>query len=269
MDAILTGLRSGARVLDLAAQRGSFDAKRYPVHTCRVDLDPPAPVDGAFSLRADAARLPFPDGCFDALICNHGLEHFGRLEAAIAEMGRVVRSGGVLFLTVPDAGTFTDRLYRFLARGGGHVNAFRSPREVERIVSRITGLPSRGRRTLYTSLSFVHPANRGPRRNRRLILLCGAGERTLRWATWLFRILDRRLGTRLAIYGWAFYFGGVGQVASAAPWTNACVRCGAGHPSERLRADGAVKPGWAPGYACPACGTWNLWSDDERFTGRE
>jgi len=253
-------LPPGALVLDLAARYGSFDPRRYPqLRVVRLDIEPPCASGGAAGVCADAAALPFPDAVFHAVICNHGLEHFLRLDAAVAEMGRVLRPGGGLFLSVPDAATLTDRLYRFLARGGGHVNRFRSPGQVVSLVERVAGLPCRSRQTLYTSLSFLHPQNRGPRRNRRLWLLLGAPAGALRWAVWLFRILDRRLGTRLSLYGWSFYFGSAKVPAEEPPWSNVCIRCGAGHPAASLKRS---RSGWPPAYHCPECGERNFFTPD-------
>ncbi len=260
MHEILRGLPAGARVLDLAAQHGSFPAGEYPVRTIRMDLDAPPLSGGAMAVRADAARLPFEDGAFDAVICNHGLEHFRRLDAVVREMARVLRPDGALFVSTPDAGTLTDRLYRFFASGGGHVNAFRSPEEVTRLFEGFAGLPARCRRTLFTSLSFLHPANRGARRNRRFRLLAGAGEGTLRWAVWLFRRWDRAFGTRLSVYGWSFYFGEIPEAPSEEPWTNVCIRCGSGHSPGGLGVTG--RP---PAYNCPGCGTRNFFTRDEDY----
>ncbi len=44
----------------------------------------------------DAEALPFPDGAFDAAVCVRVLHHFGDPAPVIAELGRVVRDGGVL-----------------------------------------------------------------------------------------------------------------------------------------------------------------------------
>lgn len=253
-------------MLDLGSRAGSYDPSRYSATTVRLDIEPLEPHPPATCVQGDAARLPFRDGAFDAVICNHGLEHFERLKPALREIGRVLAPGGAVFATVPDAGTLTDRLYRFLASGGGHVNFFRSPDQVAALVSEQTALPLRGWRTLFTSLSFLHPANRGQRRNRRFLLLLGAGERALRVATWLFRQADRRLGTRLAIYGWAFYFGSVEDAGSGGPWTNVCIRCGAGHPSDFLAPSGQLKrPFGVRTYKCPRCGTENFLTDDRHF----
>ena len=87
--------------------------------------------------------MPFPAEAFDAIVSNHSLEHFVELEATLREIGRVIKRGGVLYVAVPDASTLTDRIYRWLARGGGHVNAFRAPRDVIDPVEKLTGLPHR------------------------------------------------------------------------------------------------------------------------------
>lgn len=270
MHEILHSLPHHGRVLDLGARGGSFDAEAYPVTTFRLDIERPAPAPNTIRVQADAARLPFRSNSFQAVISNHSLEHFQDLPAALGEIGRILADGGALFIAVPDAASITDRIYRFLARGGGHLNRFHSPEQVAGLVSGHTGLPCRGRRTLLTSLSFLHPANRKGKRARRLVLLLGAGERTLRWATWLFRRVDRLLGTRLSIYGWALYFGAISEPIDATPWTNVCVRCGSGHPSERLASSGALRRRrWLDRYRCPDCGTWNLFTSDESAAGWE
>jgi len=224
----------------------------------------PAVTGGAVGVQGDAARLPFRDGCFDAVIANNSLEHFPDLAAALREVRRVLEPGGALFASVPDARTLTDRAYRFFGKGGGHVNQFRSAEEVAAIIARETGLPHRGTRTLFSSMSFLHPANRG--RARRLLLLLGAGENAMRRLTWLFRRLDRLTGARTAVYGWALYFGTIREPLELEPWTNVCIRCGAGHPSAVLAASGNLRRGrYASRYRCPNCETWNLYTDDQEY----
>lgn len=264
MREFLGHLPPGARVLDLGSGGGSFPASAYPLRTVRVDFIPP-PADAA-AVQADAARLPFRDACFDAIVANHSLEHFVELAAVLKEIRRVLKPDGSLFVSVPDSTTLSDRLYRFFARGGGHVNRFRSAGEVERLVSQGTGLPCRARRVLFTSLAFLHPENRRGRRAGRLLLAAGVGERTLKWATWLARRLDRRFRTRLSIYGWVLYFGGGPETADTTPWTNVCVRCGAAHPFARLAAEGAINfEAWIPEFRCPDCGTWGLYTNDADY----
>jgi SAM-dependent methyltransferase len=52
--------------------------------------------------RLDVTELPFRDGAFDAVICNHVLEHVGDDRRAMLELRRVLRDGGWALLLVPD-----------------------------------------------------------------------------------------------------------------------------------------------------------------------
>lgn len=47
--------------------------------------------------------LPYPDGAFDAAVCSWVLQHLARPEAAVAELARVVRPGGLVLLAVPNS----------------------------------------------------------------------------------------------------------------------------------------------------------------------
>ncbi len=52
-------------------------------------------------LVADGTRLPFADGAIDHVICSEVLEHVENDQAAIGELARVLRPGGVAYITVP------------------------------------------------------------------------------------------------------------------------------------------------------------------------
>ncbi|MXZ29673.1 MAG: methyltransferase domain-containing protein [Acidimicrobiia bacterium] len=52
----------------------------------------------------DARRLPFADGTFDRIIAAEILEHVADDAAALADLARVLRPGGVLAVTVPSWG---------------------------------------------------------------------------------------------------------------------------------------------------------------------
>lgn len=264
MDEILRRLPAAARVLDLGSAGGSFDARRYRCRTFRVDRER-APESAAGFVQADAVALPFPSTTFDAVIANHSVEHFSDLDRALGEIGRVLKPSGALFVSVPDATTFTDRLYRWLGRGGGHVNNFRSAGEVIERIQRVTGLQAAACRLLHTSLSFLNRRNLKTRPQRKLLLFAGGREPVLIVLNAVLRIADRMFGTRLSVYGWALYFGSVPQPLDATPRVNVCVRCGAGHAAAWLISSGCVR-GRFPfrRYTCPACGAHNCFTGELR-----
>lgn len=51
---------------------------------------------------ADVQALPHGNGCFDTVISCETVEHVLRPQAAVQELGRVLKSGGRLFLTTPN-----------------------------------------------------------------------------------------------------------------------------------------------------------------------
>src|SRR4051812_30871317 len=128
MHEILRHLPAGSFVLDLGCRTGSFPESDTAARVVRVDRDF---GPGARFVQGDAAKLPFADGTFAAVISNHSLEHFDNLAGALSEIRRVISPDGALYIAVPDATTLTDRIYRWLASGGGHVNAFTSAAETE------------------------------------------------------------------------------------------------------------------------------------------
>ena len=52
-------------------------------------------------VEGDAASLPVPDGCADAVLMLDVLEHLGDARPAVAEAHRALRPGGVLVVSVP------------------------------------------------------------------------------------------------------------------------------------------------------------------------
>jgi SAM-dependent methyltransferase len=265
MHEILRHLPEGARVLDLGSRNGSFDASLYPVRTVRLDLEMPMQPAAVDFVRADASALPFADKSFYGIIANHSLEHFEKLEAALEEMGRVIKPCGAIFIAVPDASTFEDRLYRWLARGGGHVNAFRSRDALIALLERHTHLRFAGGRLLMTSLSFLNGRNWPGTSPKKLLLLGAGSEGLLRLWNGVARPLDRWFHTRLTLYGWALYFGNLQQDVENGLWSNVCVRCGSGASSAWLESCGIVKRNrWlVRGYECPTCSAWNIFTVDE------
>jgi SAM-dependent methyltransferase len=121
IDFDLLGLRDGDRLLDVGCGTG-----RHVINACRrrcvvvgVDRDPwelqalkflgfCLGMEGKLLARAgvaqgDALRLPFADACFDRLICTEVFEHVPDDALLLAELARVLRPGGVIAVSVPDA----------------------------------------------------------------------------------------------------------------------------------------------------------------------
>jgi hypothetical protein len=218
-------------------------------------------------VQADAGRLPFADKSFDAIISNNSIEHFNDVRASLDEIKRVLKPGASLYVAAPDAGSLCDRLYRWLAKGGGHVNAFCSPVQLAQSIERATGLQHVATRVLCTSFSFLNRRNRRARRPRKLWLLGGGTQISLHVHSYLLRMLDRYFHTHTTVYGWALYFGAIAVPIDRWTWTNVCVRCGAGHPSSWLEHLGIVQNRFfIRTYQCPNCGTSNIFSEDDNFT---
>lgn len=265
MHEILDHLPAGARVLDLGARDGSFPAEEYGRFlTVRVDLNRPGGTAGRL-VQADAAHLPFRSRTFDAAILNHSLEHIARLKPALQETGRVVKRQGAVYVAVPDASTLADRLYRKVYRhAGGHVNLFDSAGDLAKMLSWYFGLPHVATRTLCCAFAFLNRRNTRSSALRQELRFGGMPERLLALLTGALRALDRRFHTRTTVYGWALYFGAVGEPVDPTIRTNVCIRCGQAHPAQWLRDLGLVRTKWKQldYYHCPACGAPNLYSRD-------
>jgi SAM-dependent methyltransferase len=261
---LIRNLPPGARVLDLGAGPGSFPADRPDLLVVRLDLEKPNRLGSGAYILANAALMPFASRCFDLIVSNHSLEHFNQLEATICEAGRILKPDGALYIAVPDASTLADRIYRWLGRGGGHVNPFRSAAEVSGLVTRLTGLPLRSTTVLFSSLSFLNSHNFVAPPPRRIALFAFGNEQFLAILTRTLRGLDRRFGTKLSQYGWSFRFGNVAGVQPPEVWVNVCVRCGAGHSVAYLRKNAPLREvaGMFQTYLCPACGGFNFLSPD-------
>jgi SAM-dependent methyltransferase len=68
-----------------------------PLRYVRADLRPRSPS----VTRADITALPFHDGEFDVVLCNHVLEHVADDRKALAELHRVLKGAGRLYMLQP------------------------------------------------------------------------------------------------------------------------------------------------------------------------
>jgi SAM-dependent methyltransferase len=107
--------RSLSRVLEIAAGTGVVTralASGLPEHVSIVATDlNQAMLDQAVAegtkravewRQADAMKLPFPDGTFDAVVCQFGVMFFPDKVQAFSEARRVLRPGGVFAFSVWD-----------------------------------------------------------------------------------------------------------------------------------------------------------------------
>lgn len=76
----------------------------------------------AFEPVATVERLPFPDASFDGVICLSVLEYLAQPQAALNDLARVLRPGGVLVVSVPHRRSALRAIQRAVA-------AFRRPRQ--------------------------------------------------------------------------------------------------------------------------------------------
>nr|WP_272955981.1 class I SAM-dependent methyltransferase [Actinopolymorpha rutila] len=108
----------GRRVLDVACGSGAVAGELHLEQYHREGIEEPLVVGVDRSPReveiarerhhaqvlcADATRLPFTDGGFDAVVCSMSLMVVQPLQEALAEIARVLRPGGMLSATVPAA----------------------------------------------------------------------------------------------------------------------------------------------------------------------
>ncbi|HLY10899.1 MAG TPA: methyltransferase domain-containing protein [Planctomycetota bacterium] len=117
---------AGARVLDAGAgeciYRPLFEGRRY-VSTDRGVGDSGWDYTELDAL-ADLERIPFRDRSFDVVLCTETLEHVARPGPVLTELGRVLRPGGTLALSVPflhPVHQAPHDYYRYTPYGLGHL----------------------------------------------------------------------------------------------------------------------------------------------------
>jgi demethylmenaquinone methyltransferase/2-methoxy-6-polyprenyl-1,4-benzoquinol methylase len=119
--------RPGMKILDLAAGTGSSSE---PLAAAGADVIPADFSEGMLAAgrkarphlaftKADALNLPFANGEFDAATISFGLRNTQNTEKALAEMLRVVKSGGYLIVaefSSPTWGPFRALYTNYLMR---------------------------------------------------------------------------------------------------------------------------------------------------------
>jgi SAM-dependent methyltransferase len=78
-------------------------------------------------------ELPFPSDFFDVVTCNDVIEHLENPERALANIHRVLKPGGVLYLNTPNLNALRRTLYRRADAMEHHVSLFSHDALVERL----------------------------------------------------------------------------------------------------------------------------------------
>jgi SAM-dependent methyltransferase len=260
-DEWLSKLGKGQCVLDLGSGSGSFDYSNRLFTIIAVDTDfhSISRINTAGSnvsaINAESHRLPFKNRSFSLVICNHTMEHFPNPHHTLLEVGRVLTPDGMLIITIPDGYGFDDSLYRFVMKGGGHVNRFSFDKIVD-LVEEAASIRLVRWHELYSSYVYIKKPSPAvlphlPRRLRWLSRLPVWAFVAMQFTLNIFcRYVARIADPRIALYGWALYFRRDNESLIHAPgWINVCRCCGAGH-----RATSLAKMRLARFlYRCPSC----------------
>ena len=93
-------LRHGAKVVACDADEGELRTVASIAAAMDETGEAPPPAQAA-AVGGDATAMPFGDGFFDRVIAAEVLEHIPDDQAALHEIARVLRPGGLLAVTVP------------------------------------------------------------------------------------------------------------------------------------------------------------------------
>lgn len=133
LDEVLKELKPGAHVLDVGCGTGEYVRRVQELGLVGSGIEPAEAMrkvaieknPGSTIVDGVATKLPFPDTSFDLVICIEVLRylHRGDGRVALREMRRVLRPGGILFLTMVNKyaldGFFIHHRLRRALRGGG------------------------------------------------------------------------------------------------------------------------------------------------------
>jgi hypothetical protein len=266
MDNLIATLRPDQLVVDIGCGHGSFDYRRYPCRILAIDIHFDKgllPLDGSrvSFVRASSEELPLSAASADVIVCNHSLEHIAQYKQTLAEIRRVLKDSGVVWISVPNGFGFDDALYRFLYEGGGHVNRFSFDglvNDMEQIAglkllqwTRLTSCFIYCKQPRPTDWPYL------PRRVKFFHKLPASGAIVFALNT-VTRLADKLLKSRLSMYGWGFVFGSRGTIidCSLPSYFNVCLGCGSGHPIAALQSS-AHRHWGVQFYRCPRCAQTN------------
>ena len=95
-------------VEEAGARAVGVDADAEAIAICALKRE----KGGSAFVRAAAERLPFPAETFDLVYCFSAIEHVESVEESVAEMVRVARRGGLIYVHTPNAWSWYEGHYK-------------------------------------------------------------------------------------------------------------------------------------------------------------
>ncbi|WP_458206600.1 class I SAM-dependent methyltransferase [Haladaptatus sp. NG-SE-30] len=133
------------RVVDVAGGTGravrALDADERIVLDASEGMLAQAHANGLVSVRGDASRLPLRSDSVDAIVISDALHHIGDVDNTLAEVARVLRSGGVLIVQEFNPATIRGKLLVRSEHLIGMNSAFFTPDELVRKLSDVNLVP--------------------------------------------------------------------------------------------------------------------------------
>jgi ubiquinone/menaquinone biosynthesis C-methylase UbiE len=270
MDNILKKLSSAEVAVDLGCGGGSFSYQRYECKIIGIDVSLNQKSlyrDGGRVqyLQCVATHIPLLDHSVDAVICNHTFEHFAEYKTVLAEIDRILKHSGALWISIPNGFGFDDALYRRIFSGGGHVNRFTFQQIVEEVR---TNTSLKLVQSVLLQSGFVYLKKPAPELKRHfpnsakfLFYMPTSVNRVLVFCINAFtRFIDKVAKSHFSQYGWGCVFArGSVSVDPLESYFNVCWKCGSGDSANHLRAAGRLTPRYGiVFYNCANCETRNL-----------
>jgi 2-polyprenyl-3-methyl-5-hydroxy-6-metoxy-1,4-benzoquinol methylase len=122
LGAVLPSGALAGRILNVGCGTGGFNAVATAAGSRIVGMDADAEAiaicgakrrkAGGAYVRAEAEHMPFRDGAFDVVYCFSVIEHVASVDATVAEMVRVTRPGGAIYVHTPNAWSWWEGHYK-------------------------------------------------------------------------------------------------------------------------------------------------------------